>query len=593
MLSRRDVDPATGEVHPATTAPYTRTPFRILDPTSETAVAPQTARLDWIASVSAGYKKKETRNGKEIEYPVVSRDGTIYMSEADQKKAPGLAAALAARGGKSLGIAFTSDNLEEVALQRLVAYTAGSVKVFGDDQALTEVTLQVDDRGRDAPALFTKYPVGSPDFARLRKMCKAETHIIFILVEWDGTTPQYAFPDYWPNRYSIRFTGRHSARAIIGKLEQILDGTGGRLAGLPFELNLEYHDVLGPDGKRHKIPVWALNMRIPGVDVLKLSFDQIREFTSTQLDRGRQLRALPAPRYEIEQALLEAPLAVDDEAAEPAPPVSDAAVDAIMSDPPCAEAHYRAAFFGAVHGTQYDSDNGRAELVGEYTMATFQDQPTRWTESLASFLQGSTVDAIPPATEREASGFIAWVGEQLLAAHREAQGLPPTASQTAKAAGESSASSDGVADAAAQDDATPARTPDDVESTSPAALAAPVADTPPHSDTPAAGPGAPQQDASVQDAQHGVQDVQSPALPASDADVGSQTPAADNPAPKSRARLTAEANYATLMMAAVRLGLDLATYETDAATTDDELNALLSKLAAAVRIATERAGGTQ
>lgn len=552
MISRTDVD------RDGVIAPYERKPFRILDPTSETAVAPATARLDWIGSVSAGYKKKETRNGKEIEYPVVSRDGTIYMSEDDQRTAPGLAAALAARGGKSLGIAFTTHNLEEIVLQRLVAYTAGSVRVFGDENALTEVTLNVGPNGKDAPATFTKYPIGSEDYARCLALCKAETHVLFILVEWVDGVMKYAFPDGWPNRYSIRFTGRHSARAIIGKLESILDGTQGRLAGLPFELKLDYRDVLGGDGKRHRIPVWALNFDPPGE--VKLSFEQLRNFTAMSLDRGRQLRALPAPKYEIEQALLEAPIDAEDVS------LSDDAVNAIVNDPPCDEAHYRAAFFAAVRGSQLAADDDRADLVGEFTHKHFEDAPVRWTESLADFLQGNAGEQIPPATESEASALIAFVAERVVAAR-----LAQTAEhvhEPAPPASESIASN---------------------PPTEPRIPAGELEHVGPENAGELAGSGG-NSDKNISSAttssggKEDRPDADSPQPPATDT----------TPAPKSKARLTAEQNFATLMTAARDLpAIDLAEYEIDADVSDAKLTSLLGKLAAAVRTAATKPAGAR
>lgn len=400
--------------------------YELLDNLSETGVSTVEPRPEWLATISAGYKKKVTsKDGKTFEIPVVERDGIIHIQDGDELKAPGLARALEEGGGKKLTIAFTADpiirsdgfvDVSPLIVQRLVKYSRTSLEVFGDATKLTEVKTRK--TGTDtAEAIFSTHYVGSKEYAALVKTCKPETSVLFVLVRGvSEDRPRM----YWPDTfgcYRIRFTGRNSGRSIVGKIIETLPFTGGHVLGIPFELTLGTRNVAGNDPKlgwaRHDIPIWQIGMALPpGADMDPRLF---RKVVDRSISEGQILRSLPAPTYTVEHALLEAPRVVDDEEAPEEPDVK--ALEGLMSnDPPCDPATYRGSWHSGVKDDALlSTEDGRHAFVKRFTAELWKDQPEKQTESLERFLS--------IARESEASKLIAKMSEVLgqLSAQRMAK----------------------------------------------------------------------------------------------------------------------------------------------------------------------------
>jgi len=98
----------------------------------------ETPRVDALATISAGTKKKAVKNGKEIWYPVVSRDGTIHLHDPEGR-APKLAEMLR-KDPKLLTITFAFDNPQQFIMQRFVRYSASRLEVYGDHKILCAIT---------------------------------------------------------------------------------------------------------------------------------------------------------------------------------------------------------------------------------------------------------------------------------------------------------------------------------------------------------------------------------------------------------------------------------------------------------------------
>lgn len=263
-------------------------------------------RIDALATISAGFKK-QGGNGKS--FPQVSRDGSIHISDASGR-APGLAAELKRRGGKSLTIAVVSNNPSDVLQQRFAVYSTTRLLAYGNEKGVTVIHVR-DVQGPDGKvtpeAVRKHYAAGTDKFAEAVEKCKVQTSFYFVLARWDEQgNPKLVFPDGL-GFYRLRFTSLNSAENIRSQLAYIasLPLTGGRIAGIPLELSIDYRDVAGPDGSRRNVPVWTLVLRPPSTIELDVAA------TTRILERGMAQAeglALPMPRLEtIEDAEVEGP----------------------------------------------------------------------------------------------------------------------------------------------------------------------------------------------------------------------------------------------------------------------------------------------
>lgn len=254
------------------------------------------ARIDALATISAGFKK-QGGNGKS--FPQVSRDGTIHISD-QSGRAPGLAAELKRRGGKSLTIAVVSNNPSEVLQQRFAVYSTTRLLAYGNEQGVTVIHVR-DVQGPDGKivpeAVRKHYPAGSDKYNEAVEKCKVQTSFYFVLARWDDQgQPKLIFPDGL-GFYRLRFTSLNSAENIRSQLAYIasLPITQGRIAGIPMELSIDYRDVAGPDGSRRNVPVWTLVLRPP--ETIELDVAQTTRILESGMEQARGL-ALPMPRLE-------------------------------------------------------------------------------------------------------------------------------------------------------------------------------------------------------------------------------------------------------------------------------------------------------
>lgn len=373
--------------------------FVALDPYSETGLAIVTQRPSWLATVSAGFKNDKG-------YPESSKDGRIFISDPEQR-APKLAEILRASGGKMLTVVFPSDNIDDFVQQRFARRSTSGVEVYGDRWGLTEIiNTEAGKNAKGEPiikSVHVTHSAGSPEYKQLKATCKAETSVLFALGEWitgpSGVRCQVSFPDGF-GWYRIRFTSRNSLWNIVGKLQEVREKvTKGRLAGLPFELSITYREVPGPDGRKRKIPVWALLFRPP--ETIRLTSGNLGQILRGAIEEGEKLQMLPAPRPEtLDMALSDAAaLGYDDEEL----------VQVLTSeDTRCDPAYYERIYFAMTRGTPYHDDEGRAKLVGEYTAEHWTSDTAEApdsTDSLSEFLAHST--------EQEASTFIAHLSDLL------------------------------------------------------------------------------------------------------------------------------------------------------------------------------------
>ena len=258
------------------------------------------ARIDALATISAGFKK-QGGNGKT--FPQVSRDGTIHISD-QSGRAPGLAAELKRRGGKSLTIAVVSNNPSEVLQQRFAVYSTTRLLAYGNEQGVTVIHVR-DVQGPDGKivpeAVRKHYPAGSDKYNEAVEKCKVQTSFYFVLARWDDQgQPKLIFPDGL-GFYRLRFTSLNSAENIRSQLAYIasLPITQGRIAGIPLELSIDYRDVAGPDGSRRNVPVWTLVLRPP--ETIELDVAQTTRILESGMEQAKGL-ALPMPRLETFEA---------------------------------------------------------------------------------------------------------------------------------------------------------------------------------------------------------------------------------------------------------------------------------------------------
>jgi len=358
QIVRRDVDQTTGEIVEFPGAPAE---LKILDVYADGGVAEEEPRIDALATISAGYRAPGKEGHQRL--PQVSRDGTIYLHDP-KNRAPNLKLALAARDNKALTIAFPFHDPAAFVQQRFTEYSSTRLLAYGDEFTLTTIGEKGERK---------TYDEGTADYEAIKRRCKVSISIYFALAEWTPEGPRVVFPDGL-GLYRLRSTSRNTLRNLRAAIAQVSTFTHGQLAGIPFDIGLDYRDVAGPDGSRRNVPCWVFTMRPPE----PLSSRTFAPRLTEALREGRLLQ-LPAPTAEtLEYAALEGP-AEDDyadytEIREP----SEAEVDLIARGGACDAHFYEALWFTTVRGTRFDSDEARADFVFEYS--------ERQHDSLAEFL---------------------------------------------------------------------------------------------------------------------------------------------------------------------------------------------------------------
>lgn len=345
-------------------------------------------RIEALATISCGYRAESRQEGRPGLPRASRRDDERQIHLKDpQGRAPGLRAALEASGGRSLLIAFPLDDPNAFIQQRFTRYSQTRLEAYGDAQSVTWI-----DPG-DAKATPPKdpshrtFPIGDERYERLVKTCKADTRIYFALAEWGEEGPEVVFPDGL-GLYAIRTTSRHSVRSIQQTLEYTRQFTRGRIAGMPFVLEVDYREVAGPDGSKRTIPVWTITTRPP--QGIRLSSRTFQGMATAALSQGAALM-LPAPtELTLEDAEREGPAADVEEPTEEE-------LGLLGRGGTCDARFYEAAWFARVKDTSLGSDEARAAFLRDYTRGA--------TDSLGAFLAR--------ATEEEAAALIAAAGARV------------------------------------------------------------------------------------------------------------------------------------------------------------------------------------
>lgn len=362
----------------------------ILDPYALNGLAVEESRIEAIATISAGFKADGANN------PTVSRDGRIHLHDPSDR-APGLRAALERGGSKRLTIALPWDDISLCFRSRFARYSATRLEVYGDEHGLTEI------RPTKGGVERILYLPGGEDgqYEALKATCKAVHRLYFLLAEWRDGEPVIVMPDELGSLYGLRTTSRNSARSLLSTMSTVRRMTGGRLAGIPFDLTIDYRDTSGPDGTRRNVPVWVMGTKRPGG--LAVSALEYRRIIMAGLRQGEQLM-LAAPGDDEVTAALLVESVIDDDALM-------AAAEGGRAD----KAAYCAKFFALVRGTPLDSDEARAEFLRDYTMGEFASLK-EWLEqatdaAAAAFIEHAKerVNAILTAVVAEAKeSEMAW-----------------------------------------------------------------------------------------------------------------------------------------------------------------------------------------
>lgn len=383
MTTTTDLAPVAGSTGPAGT-------LRRLD-TYGTGLVEDQPRVEALALISCGYRAPG--QGDRPGLPRASRREDarrIHLHDPDSR-APRLAAALEAGEYRRLTIAFPVDDPAAFVLQRFTRYSQTRLEAYGDEHAAT--FIDASDPKKPVHRTFEK---GSPEYERLVRTCKADTRIAFCLAEWTDQGPEVIFPDGL-GFYALRTTSRHSVRSILQTLAYTQRFTGGRLAGLPFELSVTFREVAGTDGSKRMIPVWTITTRPP--EGIRLSSRTFAGIATAALQQGAALM-LPAPdagSWEDAEAL-GPPVTVEEPSADD--------LDQLERGGLCDAEHYRRLWFATASGTRFDAEQDRHAWLMEATRGRFN--------SLASFLG--------QASEAEASALLARFA---LAVAREKAAMDP------------------------------------------------------------------------------------------------------------------------------------------------------------------------
>lgn len=323
--------------------------FELLDIYAEDGVAPVESRIDALATISAG-RKAEGKN-----YPERSKDGTIYVS-GQGNRAPELTKILE-ESPKKLTIALPFNDLKQCIQQRFTRYSSSTCEVYGDKRGLTEVV-------RGGERAF--HAAGTPKFRELLRTCKVGTSVYFALARWVGD--EGAAEMYWPDGlglYRLRTGSRNSLANLAASLELPRQFSGGRVAGLPLDLEITYRDTVDGTGKRQTVPVWALTMNPP----FELTTRTFAPALLAALEAADSLH-LPPPREEtLNDAMLDAQFIDVDEVAPLEPTETEVrkmqhgAHNATLTEPifrVIKDTHLgnegvRRAWLGRISGGKYDS----------------------------------------------------------------------------------------------------------------------------------------------------------------------------------------------------------------------------------------------
>lgn len=370
-------------------------------------------RMDWLATISAGERGQNN-------VPKRSQQGEIYLHDPNSR-ALGLKKALEVNGWKHLTVAFPSNDPRDFLQQHFVRYSQTRLEAFGDKRSIQVLDPK---GGRHV------YLAGSEAYLQEIATCKVSCSLFFVLAQWqqDGSST-VILPD-GAGVYRLRTTSRNSLRNFIASIRQVSRFTRGQLMGIPFELAIDFREVVDTTGAKRKVPVWTLVMRPP--ETIMLTSRTFRQVVQRSLAEGAALM-LPMPQVETwetaerEVAALEEPMrashfvrvsdteVVDRETGEvlAARPMhvdepSQRDIELMAAGGVCDVKQVLKTWHVNVKGTRLATEEGRHEFVRQYTEGRFA--------SLRAYLE--------QATEDEAARLLAAAGEALRKEEEPTPSLP-------------------------------------------------------------------------------------------------------------------------------------------------------------------------
>lgn len=346
----------------------------LLDVYAESGVAEYAPRLDALGTISAGSKAPNAKA------PTINRDGSISLHDPEGRAA-GLAATLSAADGKRLTIAFPFDEWSACVQMRFAEYSASRLLAYGDEKGITQIK-------EGGQRVFLE--AGTPEFVAQKARCKVTTNVYFVLAAWnlkdaDGGNlgPGVTFPDGL-GFYRLRFTSGNSLKNLLSAWNLIKKLSGGRIAGVPLDLQLVNREVSGPDGSRRNVPVWTFTMRPPtGIQLTSRNF----QATLSQALKSGQDLVLPAPDSEAIDAAFVEVLAPDQDEL---PALTDREVRQLENGFN-ADA-VRRQYFALTEETPFRHRPGRAELIEAATGRVSNGLAERVTDSLSKALDWADQD---------------------------------------------------------------------------------------------------------------------------------------------------------------------------------------------------------
>jgi hypothetical protein len=325
--------------------------FLILDTYSENGIAriEDVPRVPYLATISGGFRDNQNR-------PQRTTAGEMFV----HGDAPGLKDALARTEDKALTVMFPSDDPRSFIQQRFTQHSATALLAYGDEKQITII-----DKGNRRSVL-----AGTPEYAARIKECKISCSVYFSLAEWTEDGCDMVFPDGF-GLYRLRFTSMNSLRSILSSVQHMAKTTGGRIAGIPFDIFMRQQEHTDPAGMKRRVWIWQCVPRPPhGIRFTPQMFRSI-------MDSGQEQRKLlqlegPAPEtLELAQTDI-----VDVELED--------ALEMAQGGGTCDIEHYRNYWFAAVKDTPLDNDLARADFIFRYSREK--------TDSLREFLATASVN---------------------------------------------------------------------------------------------------------------------------------------------------------------------------------------------------------
>lgn len=351
-------------------------PFVRLDPFAADGIAVQAGRVGPLGVVSLGYMMPP-KEGEKFGRPRASQskdDHWLHLTDPEGR-CPGLAKALEEGKWRKLTITFPRNR--GFIQQAFTKWSTSALEAYGDATGLRQI------RGDN----HVWIPAGTDEYDNLVRQCKAETRMYFALARWLPEPDEQGMPQsevYFPDGfgyYAFKTTGRHSAAELMGYLESFGGFTGGRVAGIPFDLDVVFRQVAGREGKKQTVPVVNLVTRPPAHIVL--SSRTFRQLAVAGLEQGENMLVPMLPS--AEDIAHEGP--VGDEA-DP----SDEQVERLAAgDSPCDYLTVVRTWHAVVRGTPLEAPERRAQWLRDWSQAYFEGEATF--ESLTAVRSLTIADA--------------------------------------------------------------------------------------------------------------------------------------------------------------------------------------------------------